>query len=47
LPVYTFRFFNESVIQMGVMAQDVREVIPEAVHEDENGLLMVDYAMIR
>jgi hypothetical protein len=29
--------------RVGVIAQDVQAVLPEAVHEDENGLLSVAY----
>ena len=31
---------------MGVIAQDVRAVFPDAVSEDENGYLMVDYSAL-
>lgn len=45
LPVYTFRYKGDDRVQMGVMAQDVLDVKPEAV-EMRNGILHVDYARI-
>jgi hypothetical protein len=42
LPVYTFRYKGHPVVQMGLMAQDVEQVNPEAVAEI-NGIKMVDY----
>ncbi len=45
LAVYTFRCGNDPVVRMGVMAQDVLEVHPEAVGEID-GYLAVDYGRI-
>lgn len=45
LPVYTFRYKAGGPVQMGVMAQEVMQVRPDAVH-DVNGILAVDYGMI-
>lgn len=49
LPLYLFRYLwdneNESP-RIGVMAQDVLEVMPDAVHTRPDGYLMVDYARI-
>lgn len=42
LPVYTFRYRGSSKIQMGVMAQDVERVKPDAV-EDFGSYMIVDY----
>lgn len=42
LPVYTFRYRGSSKIQMGVMAQDVELVKPDAV-EDFGSYKIVDY----
>lgn len=33
-------------VQYGVMAQEAREVFPEAIHEDADGFLRVDYSKI-
>ena len=43
LTVYLFNFKGEKQKQIGLIAQEVKEVIPEAVFEGENGYLMVDY----
>lgn len=44
LPLYVFRYINDPAIQhVGVMAQDVLGVNPDAVSE-ENGHYVVDYA---
>jgi len=45
LPVYTYQYKNQNVTQMGVMAQDVEMVNPEAVVEI-NGIKHVDYNRI-
>ena len=46
LPVYAFDYIWGGDRQVGVMAQDVIKVIPEAVHTDEDGYMAVDYGMI-
>ena len=43
LTVYCFNFAGSKVSQLGLLAQEVAEVIPEAVFEDENGYLMLNY----
>lgn len=45
LPVYTFRYKDdpEQVVRIGLMAQDVQEVHPEAVARGPHDYLMVDY----
>lgn len=45
LPIYTYRYKWGGPIQMGVMAQDVEKVKPEAVTEFY-GIKMVNYSMI-
>lgn len=45
LGVYTFRYKGDPKVQMGVMAQEVEQVIPEAVMEI-NGIKHVHYGMI-
>jgi hypothetical protein len=42
LPVYLFRYLDGGPLQIGLMAQDVQEVKPEAVR-DFDGVLAVDY----
>lgn len=43
LPIYTYTYRGSPTVHMGVMAQDVAEIAPEAVHE-RAGYLAVDYA---
>ena len=44
LPVYLFRYKGHpDEIHMGLMAQDVEEVCPEAVHSNIHGIKAVDY----
>ena len=43
LPVYVYNYKGDPTPQIGLLAQDVREVKPDAV-ADFGGLLMVDYA---
>jgi len=45
LPVYTFRYISGGPVQMGVMAQEVEKVIPDAVHVI-GGIRHVDYSMV-
>lgn len=44
LPVYTFRYKGTPEVHMGLMAQDVEAIHPEAVALHESGFKMVDYA---
>lgn len=44
MSVYSYRLMGGPV-QIGVMADEVLDVIPNAVHTDENGFHHVDYAM--
>jgi len=48
VPVYTFRYRDDpnGAVQMGVMAQELREVQPEAVEQLGDGFLAVDYSRI-
>lgn len=45
LPVYTFRYVAGGPIIMGVMADEVQDVKPEAVH-NVGGVSFVDYALV-
>jgi len=45
LPVYTYNYKGHIGVHMGVMAQELEKVTPEAVHEI-NGLKHVNYAMV-
>jgi hypothetical protein len=44
LPVYTFRYIGEPTVHMGLMAQEVEKLHPDAVSLHESGFKMVDYA---
>lgn len=46
LPVYAFNYLGSSDRYIGVMAQDVIEVIPEAVVTDRNGYMAVNYGLL-
>jgi hypothetical protein len=46
LPIYTYRYKAGGPVQMGVMAQDVARVNPEAVEEIGGGYLGVDYGKV-
>jgi hypothetical protein len=43
LPVYRYRFKGERAFRIGVMADEVEEVNPEAVHTTADGVKFVDY----
>jgi len=46
IPIYTYKYKGEDVTRMGVMAQEVEKIIPEAVGE-MNGFKAVDYNQIK
>lgn len=46
LNVYTFRFRGQPTVHMGVMAQEVEAVKPEAVVHLPDGYLAVDYSLL-
>lgn len=45
LTIYAFNFPGEDITRIGLVAQEVEKVLPEAVKESEEGLLMVDYGL--
>lgn len=48
LNVYTFRYSaSPAAVHIGVMADEVQKVIPEAVSTDDDGYLRVSYRMLR
>lgn len=47
IPLYTFKYIGTDDEQVGVMADEVLKVIPEAVLTDADGYYMVDYGMLR
>lgn len=46
LPVYKYDYINGPKNQIGCMAQDLREICPEMVHEETNGMLSVDNSKV-
>lgn len=46
IPVYRFKFIGEPGEHIGVMADEVLKVMPEAVSTDERGFFLVDYAKL-
>lgn len=42
--IYSYRFLGEPQTEIGLMAQEVRERVPDAVSERPDGLLEVNYA---
>ena len=46
IEIYTFRYIGDEQLNLGVMAQQVLPIIPEAVIEGADGYLMVDYSRI-
>jgi hypothetical protein len=46
LPFYTFSYIGKSEVYAGVMAQDVLNVMPDAVLLDSSGFYKVDYAKL-
>jgi len=45
LDVYLFNYKNDKTPRIGLIAQEVRQVKPEAVTEDKSGFLYVNYAL--
>ena len=48
IPVYEFRYIWDDADErhIGVMAQDVVQILPDAVRTDPAGFMMVDYDMV-
>ena len=45
LTVYCFNFKGSTTFQIGLLAQEVQKVVPEAVFEGEDGFLKVNYQL--
>lgn len=43
LPVYAYRMIGSPMTEIGLMADEVEQKIPDAVHQQPNGFKMVDY----
>ena len=46
LQLYSYKYIGQERTHVGVMADEVQKVIPDAVHENEAGFLMVDYEKV-
>jgi hypothetical protein len=46
IPLYRFRYLWSKEAHVGVMAQDVLPIVPEAVTTDAAGFMRVDYARL-
>ena len=46
LPIYKYDYINDSKNQIGCMAQDLKEICPEIVEEDEKGYLHIQESKI-
>ncbi len=46
IPIYSFRYVSGGPTYVGVLAQDVLKVRPEAVRTNPSGYMTVDYGMI-
>jgi hypothetical protein len=44
--IYRFKYLGSDTEQVGVLAQEVRDVMPHAVVHGDDGFLRVDYAAI-
>lgn len=46
LPIYVYNYIGSDTPEMGVMAQDVLEIVPEAVAVMPNGMMAVNYGKL-
>lgn len=46
IPIYEFSYLWDDIKHVGVMAQDLLKVLPEAVHKHPNGYYMVNYGLL-
>jgi hypothetical protein len=46
IPLYSFRYFWSDDVYVGVMAQDVLPVVPDAVTAGASGFMRVDYGRL-
>ena len=47
IPIYVYRYGNTGPFHMGVMADEIEAVIPDAVIDHVSGFKMVNYAEVR
>lgn len=46
IKIYKYRFNGGTGLELGVLAQEVAEIMPDAVHMDPSGYLKVNYDMV-
>ncbi len=46
VPMYTFKYIGKEKCYIGVMAQDIIAIHPEAVYTDDRGYYLVDYSSL-
>jgi hypothetical protein len=46
IPLYRFRYIDGAETYVGVMAQDVLPVMPEAISTNDDGFMLVDYSKL-
>lgn len=47
IPVYLFNYLWDNILRIGVMAQEVEKIIPEAVLTNAEGIKFVNYDLVR
>ena len=46
VPIYTFKYKWSDDVNIGTMAQDIEDMIPEAISINSAGYKMVDYSKV-
>lgn len=46
IKIYKYRFIGKDTMEIGVIAQEVMEIMPDAVHMDSSGFYKVNYEMV-
>ncbi|HEX4716452.1 MAG TPA: tail fiber domain-containing protein, partial [Ktedonobacteraceae bacterium] len=46
IPTYVFSFLGSKLREFGVMADEVINILPDAVIANDNGYMMVDYRKV-
>ncbi len=46
VPIYNFKYKWSDDVSIGTMAQDIEDMIPEAISHDSNGYKMVNYSKV-
>ncbi|RSY00757.1 tail fiber domain-containing protein, partial [Sphingomonas koreensis] len=46
-PIYSYRYIGDPETHIGILAQDVRDLQPDALGPEVNGFLTVNYEGVR